>query len=133
MALSNRERVGRAFELLAAGLGEYVDVQMRLAGSTEEWLATYAALARPPVSVASLDDPALLLRIMADCWDTAFRSVLGKSERNLVFELRETRTAGRTTTPSRSTTPTGRSTRSSGCSWRYVRLSRPRSAGRRRS
>ncbi len=29
MAMSNRERVGRAFELLAAGLGPYVDARMQ--------------------------------------------------------------------------------------------------------
>ncbi len=33
MAVSNRERVGRAFEVLAEGLGPFVEQQMRLVHS----------------------------------------------------------------------------------------------------
>lgn len=76
MALSNRDRVGRAFEALATGLGPYVDRRMRATGRTD-W--------------APSQDPALLLRAMVDSWDRAFAPELGKSERNVVFELRDWR------------------------------------------
>jgi hypothetical protein len=39
----------------------------------------------------SPQDPAFLLRVMADAWDSAFRQRLTKADRNLVFELRDTR------------------------------------------
>ena len=90
MALSNRDRVGRAFELLAAGLGPYVDRRMRtVSPSGADWLARFAASARPQMQgIPSLDDPALQLRVLADSWDVAFREELTRSDRNLVFELR---------------------------------------------
>ncbi|MGC8627578.1 MAG: Swt1 family HEPN domain-containing protein [Acidimicrobiales bacterium] len=86
MATINRERVGRAFELLAPGLGPLVERQMKTA-------AGQGLLPGPhgPSDEGSSQDPAFLLRVMADAWDTAFRQRLAKAERNLVFELRDTR------------------------------------------
>ncbi len=93
MALSNRDRVGRAFELLAAGLGPYVDRRMRATNRRGgDWLQAWAASASPPVrGNVSLNDPALLLRVMAESWEAAFRDELTRSDRNLVFELRDVR------------------------------------------
>ncbi|HUP68916.1 MAG TPA: Swt1 family HEPN domain-containing protein [Acidimicrobiales bacterium] len=93
MALSNRDRVGRAFELLATGLGPYVDRRMRAASRAgKDWLRDYLASASPPIrGESSVQDPALLLRIMADGWERAFGTELGRSDRNLVFELRDVR------------------------------------------
>ncbi len=93
MALSNRERVGRAFELLGAGLGPWIDRRMRSSSSSGgDWLPIFAASARPPVTgPASLGDPALQLRVLTESWDTAFRSELSRADRNLVFELRDVR------------------------------------------
>ena len=91
MALKNRDRVGHAFEALAAGLGPFLDRRMR-GRAGPEWLPAWAAQANPPLrGPASLSDPALQLRIMADSWDGAFRDELGRTERNLVSELRDTR------------------------------------------
>src|SRR5947209_19469877 len=91
--LKNRDRIGHAFELLAAGLEPYLDRRMRptsRAGSG--WLEEWAARATPPVrSPFSLSDPALQLRIMAESWDAVFRNELTKSDRNVVFELRDVR------------------------------------------
>jgi predicted AAA+ superfamily ATPase len=85
MALSNRERVGRAFELLAHGLGPYVDKMMGEASrSGSAWTREFPR-------DASLDDPAFQLRVMADRWDDAFRGELTRTDRNLVFELRDVR------------------------------------------
>lgn len=93
MAVSNRDRVGRAFELLAAGLGPYVDRRMGAGpGAGTDWLAAFASSARPPIpGPASLTDPALQLRVMADAWDTSFRAELTRADRNIVFELRDVR------------------------------------------
>ena len=93
MAVSNRDRVGRGFEALATGLEPYVEQRMRATSHFGDgWLGAFTASARPPLTgPASLEDPALLLRVMADSWDLAFRAELGRTERNLVFELRDTR------------------------------------------
>lgn len=89
MALSNRDRVGRAFELLAAGLAPYVDRRMRSRSPYKErWFAEWRARERGD---AELHDPALLLKVMADSWDIAFRDELRRADRNVVFELRDVR------------------------------------------
>ena len=86
---SNRDRVGRAFELLAQGLKQYVDRRMRNYSPLRgRWWAEWAGRARGEVS---LDDPAELLRVMADCWDLAFRDELTRTDRNVVFTLRDIR------------------------------------------
>ena len=86
MATTNQERVGRAFELLASGLGPFVERHMK-ATAGKGWLPE----PHGPGDEGSPKDPAYLLRVMADAWDSAFRQRLTKAERNLVFELRETR------------------------------------------
>ncbi|MGH9156740.1 MAG: Swt1 family HEPN domain-containing protein, partial [Acidimicrobiales bacterium] len=93
MALSNRDRVGRAFEVLATGLGPYVERRMRASSrSGKDWLRDFFASANPPIrGEASVNDPALLLRVMAETWERAFATELGRSDRNLVFELRDVR------------------------------------------
>jgi predicted AAA+ superfamily ATPase len=93
MALSNRDRVGRAFELLATGLEGYVDRRMRATSrSGKDWLGQWADSATPPIrGPVALHDPSLLLRVMAESWEASFKSELGRSDRNLVFELRDVR------------------------------------------
>jgi len=81
VALSNRDRVGRGFELLAAGLGPYVDRCMRAQASG--WAEGLAE--------GSIQDPSFLLRVIVEAWDQAFRAELTKTDRNLVFELRDVR------------------------------------------
>src|SRR4051794_35989903 len=71
MAVSNRDRGGRAFETLAEGLGPYL--QRRLGKS------------------APGKDPSAQLRAMADSWDSDFRAELTRADRNIVFELRDSR------------------------------------------
>ncbi|MDQ6797566.1 MAG: Swt1 family HEPN domain-containing protein [Actinomycetota bacterium] len=82
MAISNRDWVGRGFELLAAGLAPYVERRMGAStGAAIDW--------REPGS--SLQDPSFLLRVMVQAWDRSFASELTKTDRNLVFELRDVR------------------------------------------
>jgi hypothetical protein len=91
VALSNRDRVGRAFEQLAAGLVPYVERRMRLASrSGKDWMREYTSSVQHK-GEASLNDPGFLLKVVADCWDRAFSSELSRTDRNFVVELRDVR------------------------------------------
>ena len=91
MAVSNRDRVGRGFELLAAGLSPYVDRRMRASSRAgTDWVHDFAASVSIKGEV-STNDPSFLLRVMADRWDPAFATELTRTDRNLVFELRDVR------------------------------------------
>ena len=90
MATSNRERVGRAFEVLATGLAPFVDRQMTSVHG-EGWLDGFVDSGPRNAAPASLRDPAFLLKVMTEAWDSAFRSRLTRTDRNLVFELRDVR------------------------------------------
>jgi predicted AAA+ superfamily ATPase len=88
-ALSNRDRVGRAFEDLAHGLRPYVERRMSTKSPLKaRWWDDWLSRGRGD---ASLDDPAELLKVMADCWDVGFRDELSRTDRNTVFTLRDTR------------------------------------------
>ena len=92
MAITNHERVGKALDLVKAGLGPFVDREMKSAVKAQ----------RVPKSVVRpfLDDPnignqpipewdvAALLRLMWDTWNDVFRETLGPAERSFVSELR---------------------------------------------
>lgn len=89
MAPSNRDRVGRAFELLAAGLAPWLDRRMKTHSPLgERWLVDWRERDRSPVS---LHDPSFQLKVLCEAWDVAFRHELTCSDRNVAFELRDTR------------------------------------------
>jgi predicted AAA+ superfamily ATPase len=89
MSQSTRNRVTRALDLLAEGLGPYVDRMMRARSEDgQRWFQRWQQRESRPVS---LTDPAFQLRVMADKWDSVFRSELPRSARNLVDELRDVR------------------------------------------
>jgi predicted AAA+ superfamily ATPase len=88
MATSNRERVGRAFEVLAEALEPWIDGQMRSnAPQSADWVAAVAASRGNPSSPVSTSDPQFQLKVMWDYWNAVFDKVLGRSERTLVSEL----------------------------------------------
>jgi Swt1-like HEPN/Protein of unknown function (DUF499) len=95
MAISNHERVGKALDLLKAGLGPYFEREMRT-GFGEKWLDDAAnafrdgRLPRDGKGAVNWDSHAML-SVMANTWNTIFSKKLGKAERNLVEELRNTR------------------------------------------
>ncbi|MCA1673933.1 MAG: hypothetical protein LC799_17605, partial [Actinobacteria bacterium] len=90
MAMSNRDRVGRGFELLASGLKPFVDAQMRGSGGKQDWFNAYAAdISRG--RELSLDDSHVLLNVVKHLWEQVFRKVLGRSDRTLVFGLIDAR------------------------------------------
>lgn len=91
MALSNRDRVGRGFEVLAAGLGPYVDRRLRATSrSGKDWVRDFAQSASMKGDV-SITDPSFILRVIADSWERSFASEWTRTDRNLVFELRDVR------------------------------------------
>jgi predicted AAA+ superfamily ATPase len=87
VAVSNRDRVAKAFETLAEGLESYVDRSMRKHFG-DDWLAKWAAQERGKVS---LHDPQFLLKVMRESWQAVFSRALGRTERTYVHELSDRR------------------------------------------
>jgi len=87
VAVTNRDRVAKAFETLAEGLEPYVDRSMRH-HLGEDWFDRTAAQERFKVS---LHDPQFLLKVMRDSWQTVFSRTLGRTERTYVHELSDRR------------------------------------------
>lgn len=91
MAVTNYERVGKALELLRAGLGEFVEreFQDRFGNNAQTEALKFLGedrLASPkPISQW---DSAALLKVMWEGWNVVFRQTLGHAERSLVSELR---------------------------------------------
>ena len=92
MALTNHERVGKSLDLLKAGLGPFVDREIKSAldsGRLDAFkLRDYAedpVLANKPTAEW---DVAALLKLMWETWNDVFRKILGPAERGLVGELR---------------------------------------------
>ena len=90
--LSNKARIGEAFDLLARGLEPFVERHMqRTTPKGKEWDTNFVATSRKPERQYSTTDPSFLLNVMIECWDGVFRSQLPRSTRNLLFTLRDKR------------------------------------------
>jgi predicted AAA+ superfamily ATPase len=90
--MTNKARVGEAFDLLAMGLEPYVARHMaRTVRKGEDWADVFAKSAQPPIRDYSTSDPSFLLRVMVDCWRGVFERQLPRSIRNLLFTLRDKR------------------------------------------
>jgi predicted AAA+ superfamily ATPase len=94
MATSNRDRVGRALDLLSEGLKPYVERELTAAYG-RYWITRVTENWQHELRWLNDDEPHLditaLLRIMWEQWNDVFRKTLGHAERSLVSELRETR------------------------------------------
>jgi hypothetical protein len=92
MAISNRERVGKGLDLLAAGLRPFVERELK-SHLGDNWQSTLPENSGrgPKAKPANLNDPQILLGVMWDQWNSVFRDVLGPVERSMVSELREVR------------------------------------------
>ncbi|MFO0857067.1 MAG: Swt1 family HEPN domain-containing protein [Phycisphaerales bacterium] len=94
MAVSNRDRVGKALDLLKIGLYPFVERELKakLGDAWEAEARKSLGPASPLVSAspAAWDTTALLSIIDAQ-WQYVFRFKLGKTDRSLVFELRDVR------------------------------------------
>ena len=92
MAATNHERVGKALELLKAGLGPFVDRETQRAIKAQK---VGAAALRPFVDDPQIGDRrvsewdvAALLKLMWETWNEVFRPILGPAERGFVGEMR---------------------------------------------
>ncbi len=94
MAVTNHERVGKAMELLRAGLGSFVEreFQSQYRGQAEAEAARLLGDDRLVARKRIREwDVAALLRVMWEGWNEVFRRTLGQAERSLVSELRDWR------------------------------------------
>jgi hypothetical protein len=92
MAQSNIERVGKALDLLNAGLQPYVERELK-AVCGARWLdAARESLRedRPDTGAFHWDTQAILA-VMWNQWNTVFKNKLGQAERSLIGELRDVR------------------------------------------
>lgn len=96
MAITNHERVGKALDLLTAGLKPFVERELK-ANDPPEWFAeTKRSLEGNQLQLRGtaenpLWDAAAILVTMWNRWNDVFRKTLGHAERTLVSELREFR------------------------------------------
>ena len=94
MATSNRDRVGRGFELLAIGLGPFVDEHMASAvPAGADWVEVMQArdaTRQGSAKELSKTDPQVLLRVLTEEW-RVFKDRLSRAEQSFASELRETR------------------------------------------
>lgn len=96
MAQSNHERIGRALELLNSGLRPFVEREMQ-AVHADNWIqAAQTGLREDRAQSKSKTkgpnwDTQALLAVMWDRWNDVFAKTLGRAERSLVSELRDTR------------------------------------------
>src|SRR5258708_4578036 len=85
MAISNRDRVGKALELLGPALGLYVDRRMtKRSPMGGNWKAAY-----PNDNLVS--DTSALSGVVYDHWDVVFKAELRGTGRGLVNEVRDWR------------------------------------------
>ena len=91
MAITNHERVGKALDLLKAGLAPFIEREFKHAfqanaqSQAELYVRGDRLLAGRPITEW---DAGALLRLMWDAWNDLFRRTLGPAERSLVSELR---------------------------------------------
>lgn len=92
MALTNRDRVGKALELLQAGLTPYIQREME-AEYKGQWLKQAGYSLRNFDEADPHWDAHALLLLMWEQWNVVFGRTLGHAERSIVSELREVRNA----------------------------------------
>ena len=94
MAISNRERIGKGLDLLAAGLRPFVERELK-SHLGDNWQAALPDASgrggRTKPQPANLDDPQILLGLLWDQWNSVFKNTLGHAERSIVSELKDVR------------------------------------------
>ena len=95
MAVTNHERIGKALDVLKAGLPGFVERELKAAHGTK-WWATVNQVAGPSTQIRGTEnapewDAAALLKVLWDCWNEVFSKTLGRAERSIVSELIEVR------------------------------------------
>ena len=90
MAITNHERVGKSLELLKAGLGPFVERELKAKYGDGWAFEVKDVLSDTHLGTGkgeSLHDVAALLVVMDRKWNDVFRQTLGKTERSLVNEI----------------------------------------------
>ncbi len=94
MAITNHERVGKAVDLLKAGLAPFVEREFtntykdRASAEARRFMGEDRLNAKRPVAEW---DASALLKLMWESWNDVFRKILGPAERSLLSELRDHR------------------------------------------
>ncbi len=94
MAISNRDRINKALELLAAGAVSFVERELQavLGVKWRDAIDEAGPRATGRKTLApNLSDPQVLLGVMWNRWNDVFARTLGHAERSLVSELRDVR------------------------------------------
>jgi predicted AAA+ superfamily ATPase len=93
MATSNRDRIDGGLQLLAVGLGPFVDAAMATAApGGQDWVAVLEARDNAKYGTAhkySREDPRFLLKVLTEEW-RVFSKSLSRAEQSFASELRET-------------------------------------------
>jgi len=95
MATTNRDRIGKGMDLLKEGLAPFVEQELK-AVHADQWQKQVEDTFTNDSNLKNKDgsfawDVARLLSVMWNLWDSVFRTTLGRQERSLVSELRQTR------------------------------------------
>ena len=95
MAISNRDRVSKGFDVLSAGLLEFVDRQMSSVseGVDRDWIEVIEKRDETKNGVKKKyekEDPAVQLKVITEEW-RVFGKVLSRAQQSLASELREVR------------------------------------------
>lgn len=92
MALTNRQRVEQALDLLNRGLLPYVEREMKAVYGPAKWeqQAILALGDRPLLKAGNWDTTALLSVVIGE-WQNVFKRNLGSTERSIVGEMRDVR------------------------------------------
>ncbi|MCX7950179.1 MAG: Swt1 family HEPN domain-containing protein, partial [Treponemataceae bacterium] len=97
MPQTNHERVGKALELLKAGLAPFIERELKSRLGKEDALRTIAEFAAADRMLAGKSieqwDVAALLNFMWYKWNDIYAKTLGNGERSLISDLREHRNA----------------------------------------
>src|SRR5690349_14774623 len=94
MAISNRDRIGKAMDLLSTGLAPYVERELksihkiRAEDAAKRYTNDDRLLAKKPIAEW---DASALLKLMWEAWNEVFGRTLGATNRSLVQELRDWR------------------------------------------
>ncbi|MBI2800244.1 MAG: ATP-binding protein [Gammaproteobacteria bacterium] len=94
MAITNQERIGKAMELLRAGLAPFVEREFRsqhqqkAPEEARRYFGDDRTIGKKPIEEW---DVAALLKLMWEAWNEIFGRTLGRAERSLVQELRDCR------------------------------------------
>src|SRR5713101_386867 len=94
MAITNQERIGKAMDMLKAGLAPFVEREFtnlyagQALAEARRLQGDDRLLAKKPLAEW---DATALLKLMWEAWNDVFRRTLGHAERSLVSELRDMR------------------------------------------